>query len=103
MPPLGLGTTRVTSRINCLSVGTDDAPNLEPDTATSILKYATALASSDSCCSPHSVEPMSPSSSPSQLPMTMLRFGFQPDFSNSPMPWTDSNMAAVPLLGSTAP
>ena len=33
----------------------------------------------------------------------MVRFGFQPDFSSSPMPWTASSMAAVPLLGSTAP
>ena len=39
----------------------------------------------------------------SQLPKTMVRFGFQPVFSNSPRPCTVSSMAAVPLFGSTAP
>ena len=53
-----------------------------------MLKYAGALASSDSCCSAHSVEPIRPSSSPSQLAKIMVRFGFQPDFSSSPTPCT---------------
>src|SRR5712692_1757823 len=103
VPPCGLGITLVRSRRNSFRLGTDDAPNFGPETATSTLKYAAALASCASCCSPHSVEPIKPSSSPSQLPMTMVRLGFQPDFSNSPIPCTASNMAAVPLLGSTAP
>src|SRR5204863_1703287 len=83
VPPFGLGTTLVTSRRNCFRLGTADAPNFAPDTATSTLKYAAAFASSDSCCSTHSVEPISPSSSPSQLPKISVRFGFHPDFSNS--------------------
>src|SRR5689334_11795140 len=55
MPPLGLGTTLVTSRIKPLRLGTADAPKFEPETATSRLKYATAWARSFSCSSPHSV------------------------------------------------
>ena len=38
IPPFGPGTTLATSRRNCLRVGTDDAPNFGPETATSILK-----------------------------------------------------------------
>src|SRR5947207_2315411 len=68
-----------------------------------VLKNAGAFARSDACCSPHSVEPISPSSSASQLPKTIVRFGFHPDFNSSPMPCAASSMAAVPLLGSTAP
>ena len=33
----------------------------------------------------------------------MRRLGFQPCLRSSPRPWTVSSMAAVPLLGSTAP
>src|ERR1700751_5220659 len=88
VPPLGLGTTLVTSRRNCLRLGTAEPPNFAPETATSILKYAGEFRSSTSCCSTHSVEPIKPSSSPSQLANTMVRFGFQPARSNSPTPCT---------------
>src|SRR5262249_25714822 len=103
VPPLGLGTCLVTSRTNCFNAGTALAPKLGPATPTSMLRYATACCSSSACCSPHSVEPIMPCSSPSQLQKTMVRRGFQPDFSRSPTPCTDSSIAAVPLLGSTAP
>src|SRR6516225_3785287 len=103
MPPFGLGTTLVMSRTNCFRDGTDDAPNFGPDTATSIFKYAGELPSSLAYCSPHSVDPMRPSSSASQLAKTMVRFGFHPALSNTPTPCTASSIAAVPLLGSTAP
>src|ERR1051326_9251104 len=103
MPPLGLGTTLVTSRIKPLRLGTADAPKFAPETATSRLKYATACARSFSCSSPHSVEPIKPSSSASQEQNTIVLSGFQPCFSSSEIPCTDSSMAAVPLLGSTAP
>src|SRR5437763_8399837 len=103
VPPFGLGTDLVMSRTNCFRDGTAEAPNFWPETATSMLKYAGALRSSASFCSTHSVEPIRPSSSPSQLPKTSVRFGFQPDLSSSPIPCTASSKAAVPLLGSTAP
>src|SRR5580698_1949941 len=103
VPPLGLGTALVTSRRNSFRLGTADAPNFDPETATSILKYAGAFSNSDSCCSAHSVEPIRPSSSPSQLAKTSVRFGFHPDFNNSPTPRAASSIAAVPLFGSTAP
>ena len=101
--PSGLGTALVTSRKNCFRLGTAEAPNFGPETATSMLKYAGALASSDSCCSAHSVEPISPSSSPSQLQKSWCASASNLDFNNSPTPWTASSIAAVPLFGSTAP
>ena len=55
------------------------------------------------CCSAYSVEPISPSSSASQLAKTSVRLGRQPVFSSSPTPRTASSCAAVPLPGSTAP
>src|SRR4029077_11152293 len=81
VPPLGAGTALVTSRRNCFRLGTEEAPNLEPETATSTLKYTGEFASSVSCCSAHSVDPIKPSSSPSQLAKIRVRLGFQPAFS----------------------
>lgn len=53
--------------------------------------------------STHSVEPMRPYSSPSQLAKTMVRSGFQPLESAVPKLRTTSFMAADPLFGSPAP
>src|SRR3974390_1719466 len=103
LPPLGLGTACDTSRRYCFRLGTADAPKFGPATATSMLKYTTALRSSSACCSANSVEPIRPSSSASQLANTRVRFGFHPVFSNAPTPCTASSCAAVPLFGSTAP
>src|SRR5437016_12903467 len=84
--------------------GTDDAPKFGPETATSTFRYATAFSfNSDAFSSAHSVEPINPCSSASQLQRMMERRGFQPDFDSWPKPRASSSIAVVPLLGSTAP
>src|SRR5579859_6543060 len=100
---MGLGTDFAISRMKFLSEGTAEAEKSGPETATSTLKYATALLSCCACCSTHSVDPIRPSSSASQLQKMIERFGFHPSFNSAPTPCTASSMLAVPLLGSTAP
>ena len=52
-----------------------------PEVASSTFRYATAFFfSSSAYCSPHSVEPVSAYSSPSQLQMTSVRLGRMPCF-----------------------
>src|SRR2546422_11529680 len=103
-PVFGSLTSRVAARINFQSEGTDDAPKFGPETATSTFTYATAFAfNSSAYSSAHSVEPIRPYSSPSQLHRIIVRFGFQPVLSSWPKPRATSNIAVVPLLGSTAP
>src|SRR5262245_61871850 len=103
-PVFGSLTSIVAARINVHNDGTDDALQCGPETATSRFKYATAFSfSSDAYSSAHSVEPINPYSSASQLPRTIVRRGFQPCFNNSPNPRATSSIVDVPLFGSTAP
>ena len=58
---------------------TADRSSRGPDADESTLKYATAFSrSSDRNCSPHSVDPVSVTSSPSQLQNTSVRLGRVP-------------------------
>src|SRR3989441_9210372 len=103
-PVFGSLTSRVAARINFQSEGTDDAPKFGHETATSTFRYATTFAfNSSAYSSAHSVDPIRPYSSASQLQSTIVRRGFQPCFSNWPNAREASSIAVVPLLGSTAP
>src|ERR1051325_10221502 len=104
VPVFGSFTSRVTPRNTFQSDGTDDAPKLPPATATSTFKYATAFSRrSVAYSSAHSVDPISPYSSASQLHRKIVRFGAQPCLRSSPKPRATSSIVDVPLFGSTAP
>src|SRR5438445_4503044 len=104
LPDFGSFTSRVAARISFQSDGTDDTLKFGPETATSTLRYATAFwTNSSAFSSAHSVEPIRPYSSASQLQRMILRRGFHPLFSSWPNPRATSNIALVPLFGSTAP
>src|SRR5215217_2904989 len=104
LPLFGSLMSRVVPRINFHKDGTDEAPNLAPETAASRFRYATPLSfRSSAISSAHSVEPIRPYSSASQLQRIIVRRGFQPCFNNSPNPRPTSNIAEEPLFGSTAP
>src|SRR2546426_5738248 len=104
LPVFGSFTSWVAARISFHSDGTEEAPKFGPDTATSTFKYATAFVfNSSAYSSAHSVEPIRPYSSASQLQSTIVRRGFQPCFRNWPNAREASSIAVVPLLGSTAP
>src|SRR5581483_6039630 len=95
-------------RLVSTSIGASEATalpsKLGPEVEESTLMYATAfLRSSSANCSPHSVDPVSPTSSPSQLHMTRVRRGRVPCFSICPSARVISIIEAVPLLGSTPP
>src|SRR5216683_4834488 len=75
-----------------------------PATDSSTLRYATSFFFRSSAnCSPHSVEPVSAYSSPSQLQTTMVRRGRIPRWLSSPSERVSSIIEAVPLEGSTPP
>ena len=100
----GALTSRVAALMSFHIDGTDDAPKFAPDTAASMLRYTTAFSfNSEAFSSAHSVEPIRPCSSASQLQRMIERRGRQPELSNLPKPRPASNIAVVPLFGSTAP
>src|SRR6185295_4291825 len=104
VPCFGSFTSRVTLRSSFQSDGTDDAPKLPPATATSTFKYATAFSRrSVAYSSAHSVDPINPYSSASQLHRKIERLGIHPCLRSSPNPRATSNIVDVPLFGSTAP
>src|SRR5215467_7986147 len=75
-----------------------------PATDSSTFKYATSfLFKSSANCSPHSVDPVSAYSSPSQLQTTSVRRGRIPCSFISPIARVNSIIEAVPLEGSTPP
>src|SRR5437660_12566345 len=75
-----------------------------PATDSSTFKYATSFFFKSSAnCSPHSVEPVSAYSSPSQLQTTIVRRGQIPRCFSSPSARVNSIIEAVPLEGSTPP
>src|SRR5204862_549500 len=103
-PVFGSLISRVAPRISFHSDGTEDTPKLGPETATSTFRYATAFdCNSSAFSSAHSVDPIKPCSSPSQLQRMMVRRGFHPSFNNFPKPRATSSIAVEPLFGSTAP
>src|SRR5229473_6049366 len=75
-----------------------------PATDSSTLRYATSFFFKSSAnCSPHSVEPVSAYSSPSQLQTTTVRRGRRRRCLSSPRERVSSIIEAVPLEGSTPP
>src|SRR6185503_8633498 len=74
--PEGPSSDRLTSTISGASEATALGLKSGPDADESTLMYATAFDFKSSAnCSPHSVEPVRPTSSPSQLQITIVRFG----------------------------
>src|SRR5215467_15443834 len=75
-----------------------------PATDESTFRYATSFFFRSSAnCSPHSVEPVSAYSSPSQLQTIIVRRGRMPRCLSSPNDRVSSSIEAVPLTGSTPP
>lgn len=88
----------------CSRSGAAESLKSGPLVPTSTFKYATVLAESQGrYSSTHSVEPISPYSSPSQLAKTTVRKGFQPARKAMPKLRISSLNAADPLFGSPAP
>ena len=75
-----------------------------PATDSSTFRYATSFFFKSSAnCSPHSVEPVSAYSSPSQLQAITVRRVHMPRCFSSPSARVSSIIEAVPLEGSTPP
>src|SRR5258707_13443211 len=106
-----------TSLEACTSIGareaTAEAEKLKPSgpavvaapaTDSSTLRYATSFFFKSSAnCSPHSVEPVSADSRPSQLQTITVRRGRMPRCLSSPSDRVSSIIEPVPLEGSTPP
>src|SRR5262245_37551966 len=102
--PDGSRSSLVRSTTIGASDPTADRPRCGPDADESTLRYAIAFCrSSDRNCSPHSVDPVSVTSSPSQLQNTSVRLGRVPDCLSAPSDLVNSIIDAVPLDGSTPP
>ena len=83
---------------------TADRSSRGPDADESTFRYATAFClSSAANCSPHSVDPVSVTSSPSQAQNTSVRLGRVPSCLSRPSDLVSSIIDAVPLEGSTPP
>ena len=79
---------------------TADRSSRGPDADESTFRYATAFClSSAANCSPHSVDPVSVTSSPSQAQNTSVRLGRVPSCLSRPSDLVSSIIDAVPLEG----
>ena len=102
--PTGSGTTRVAARNSGLSDGEPPPPKLGPENVPSSLMYATTCARSvSSSSSTHSVDPIKPHSSASQVAKTTVRAGFCPSRANAAKARAVSSTDTVPLTLSRAP
>ena len=101
---LSAGTARVTSRMNGLIEGDPALAKLSPLVTSSSLRYATTRALTESSwSSTHSVEPMSPHSSASQVTNSSVRAGRIPSRARVANARAVSRTVTVPLTLSAAP